>query len=252
MFKNVFALAMVVLLCSKTQVTFGMKKNPAVWAQEFLYAARTNAPTDSLRQLFETISTLELAALLQKDSEKIAFWINMYNALTIIDLATKPEDYTNRNEFFKQKRLALADLNLSLDHIEHRILRRSKIKWAMGYLQRWFIPAWERRLRVEILDFRIHFALNCGAASCPPIAFYEADALNKQLQLATENYLQNHCVLDSTKNSLGVPKLFCWFRGDFGGKKGIKTILNQFTNLKINNQTKWHYLPYDWTLALNN
>ena len=40
-------------------------------------------------------------------------------------------------------------------------------------------------MAVDVIDFRIHFALNCGAKSCPPIAFYSYDKINDQLDLAT-------------------------------------------------------------------
>ena len=45
-------------------------------------------------------------------------------------------------------------------------------------------------------DPRIHFALNCGAVSCPPIAVYEGESLDEQLDIATEGFLEGNTIVD--------------------------------------------------------
>ena len=80
---------------------------------------------------------------------------------------------------------------MSLDDIEHGILRRSKIKWSEGYFNKLFPSKFEKENRVNKVDYRIHFALNCGARSCPPIAFYDPEKLDKQLDVATMIYLKS-------------------------------------------------------------
>ena len=78
------------------------------------------------------------------------------------------------------------------------------------------------------LDPRIHFALNCGAKSCPPIAAYSFDeqTLNSQLQLATENFLCANVKIDIVNNDVTVKlsKIFDWYRNDFGSSD--REILN--------------------------
>lgn len=94
-----------------------------------------------------------------------------------------------RPVIFKDKSIHFADAHFSLDEVEHGILRKYRWKYSFGYLPQ-FLPAMRiKQLAVEAIDFRIHFALNCGAKSCPPIAFYRYDKINDQLDLATQSFL---------------------------------------------------------------
>lgn len=73
---------------------------------------------------------------------------------------------------------------------------------------------------MDALDYRIHFALNCGARSCPPIAYYTVDGLDKQLQQAMTGHLKSETDYDSSRNTAHVTAFMGWFRADFGGKRG--------------------------------
>lgn len=163
-----------------------------------------------------------------------------------------PGKYKNRYSFFSLKQIVIAGKQLSLDDIEHGILRRSKIKWGLGYLNKFFPPDFEKKFRVGKLDNRIHFALNCGAKSCPPIAYYDPEKIDRQLELATRNYLKNEAEYDKISNSVSLPKIMSWFRGDFGGKKGIKKILIKYQIIDGNENVNIRFKKYDWTLFLNN
>ena len=72
-------------------------------------------------------------------------------------------------------------LLFSLDEIEHGVLRcnrgHPKDKKPMFVLEN------DPRMKLMLTKFdaRIHFALNCGANSCPPIRIYQADRLNAQV-----------------------------------------------------------------------
>lgn len=66
-------------------------------------------------------------------------------------------------------------------------------------------------------DPRIHFALNCGAVSCPPIAVYSADDLDGQLSDATAGFLEGNTEVNTKDNTVNVSMLFKWYREDFGG-----------------------------------
>ncbi len=85
-----------------------------------------------------------------------------------------------------------------------------------------------KQLSVSKIDYRIHFALNCGAKSCPPIAFYEYDFLDKQLETAALSFLSTETEIDSIKKEVKVTKIIQWFKADFGGTKGIKSILSKY------------------------
>lgn len=221
-------------------------------SQDFLYAAKTGDSTKSYLSQLSALSYQDLVKSLKSDNEKKAFWINLYNGYTQVALQSNPEQYKARNSFFKAKNIAVAGESLSLDAIEHGILRRSKIKWSLGHLNKPFPSKKEKALRVKKLDYRIHFALNCGAKSCPPIAFYNNESLDTQLDLATKAYLTGEATYDSVKNIIYLPKLMSWFRADFGGKKGMKKILKQHGIIPADANPKIRFKDYDWTLSLNN
>ena len=72
-------------------------------------------------------------------------------------------------------------LILSLDDIEHGILRRYRQKYSLGYLPQFWVNNTIKKLAVHEMDNRIHCALSCGAVSCPAIAFYDAENIDAQL-----------------------------------------------------------------------
>lgn len=221
-------------------------------AQSLVYAAKTQ---DSTAEQVAVLAQLDFDSLrlgLATDEEKKAFWINIYNAYTQLLLREDPARYKKRGSFFRSRKIAIAGKWFSLDDIEHGILRRSKIKWSLGYLNKWFPGKTERRLRVDRLDYRLHFALNCGAKSCPPIAFYTAESINAQLDLATKSYLSGEVESNAAGTLIRLPMLMSWFRRDFGGKKGIRTLLQKQGLIKAGTQPQIQFKKYDWSLYLQN
>ena len=219
-------------------------------SQDLLYAVKTDELVDSLLQQLSYAQVEELQAQLKTDAERKAFWLNIYNAFTQIGLKDDPEAYKHRNKFFSKKFISIAGKNLSLDDVEHGILRRSKWKYSLGHFNKPFKSKFERQFRVDKLDYRIHFALNCGAKSCPPIAFYKPEQIDKQLDLATKAYLKNEVLFNGKDLMVELPAILSWFRGDFGGKKGIIRLLHQQQIVpdNVNPGIKWK--KYDWTLSL--
>jgi thiol-disulfide isomerase/thioredoxin len=227
------------------------KNNTVELSQSFLYAARTGGNFSAFLDSLKNYSYTQLISELQTDNQKKAFWINLYNAFVQSSLTTNPEQYGSRSAFFKTKNIAVAGSMFSLDDIEHGLLRRSKIKWSLGHLNKPFPSKREKELRVKDVDYRIHFALNCGAKSCPPIAFYNDENLDTQLDAATSSYLGSEVEYDSVSNVVKLPKLMSWFRRDFGGKKGMRQILMQAGMLPQQASPKIKFKDYDWTLSLN-
>ena len=221
-------------------------------SQELLLAAKTKEPTDSLVAMVRSITGTMLTDQLKNYDSKKAFWINIYNAYTQISLHANPDKYKNRGSFFGEKQIAIAGKNLSLDDVEHDLLRRSKIKWSLGYFNKLFTSKKEKQLRVNKLDYRLHFALNCGAKSCPPIAFYNPETLDKQLELATKAFLSSEAEWDSVTNVIRLPKLMSWFRADFEGKKGMIRLLKKNAVIPETAAPKIKFKKYDWSLTLNN
>ncbi len=221
-------------------------------SQDYMYAAKTGEITGSFEQQLKTITLSDLSKKLSTDDEKKAFWINLYNGYVQATLSKNPDAYKSKSAFFKSKQLNIAGLQLSLDDVEHGILRRSKIKWSAGYLNKFFPGKTERQLRVDKLDYRLHFALNCGAKSCPPVAFYNPENLNKQLDIATTAYLTGEAEYDKASNTVKLSAIMGWFRKDFGGKKGMLRLLKEKAILPNDAKPTIKFKSYDWTLYLGN
>jgi hypothetical protein len=221
-------------------------------SQSFLYAAKTGESTEPFKKALKELDYEVLKKALQTDTEKKAFWINLYNAFTNDILKANPEKYSNRGRFFGAKQIEVAGKRLSLDQIEHDFLRRTKIKWGLGHLNQAFPSPIAKELRVEALDYRIHFALNCGAKSCPPIAYYTPVNLDQQLELATKNYLTGEVDYKKETTTVYLPAIASWFRADFGGKKGMLGILKKHGIIPQQVAPKIKFKKYDWTLELNN
>lgn len=226
--------------------------NAVTISEKLLYAAKTEQATSLFFEELKNISIAKLSQDLANDTQKKAFWINIYNALVLAKLKSNPALYQDRSAFYTTKILEIAGQQISLDIIEHGILRRSKNKFSLGYLGKLFVKDFEQKMRVQQLDYRIHFALNCGAKSCPPIAFYTPSKLDQQLDLATKNYLINVCTLDSAKNEVHLPMIFSWFRGDFKGKSGTISILKNNGIIPQNLNPNIIFDPYNWQIELNN
>lgn len=197
---------------------------------------------------FETISWHELFTTLNADNHKKTFWINIYNAYYQI-LAKDLK--VNKKKIYQLKSIKFQDFVLSLDDIEHGILRKYRWKYSLGYLPDIFINSKIKKLAVAQIDYRIHFALNCGAVSCPPISFYTLEKIETQLDLATFNFLSTETNIDSTRREIETSKLLKWFMGDFQGKKGITYILENIFDRNLQGYSL-KFKVYDWTEDLGN
>lgn len=118
-------------------------------SQAFLYAAKTGAALSDFIDSLQTFPYEGLVGTLKTDPQKKAFWLNLYNGFVQATLKDNPEQYRSRNAFFKQKTINVGGTLFSLDDIEHGILRRSKIKWSLGYLNKLFPSKKEKELRVH-------------------------------------------------------------------------------------------------------
>lgn len=219
---------------------------------DFLLAVRRGEPS---REFAESLATLDEAALrvgLDSDGARLAFWINLYNAVAQHTLETEPERYRNRQEFFSTPLVTVAGTEMSLDDIEHGILRRSYSKFALGYLRSPFRKDFCERHELDARDPRIHFALNCGAESCPPIAAYTADRIDEQLDWATEGYLDGAVACNHAAGRARVPRAMLWFRGDWGRKRDILAFLERYGQLPPGTKPRLSYRDWDWSMRRGN
>lgn len=221
-------------------------------SQELLYAKKTGSSPDSLLQLLAEISPEALNIDLHSHTRKLAFWINIYNAMTIHLIEEDPVSYQDLNTFFQQPRFRIAGQRLSLDFVEHVLLRRQKgkQKWAelSGVPWESLVEKWS----ANYLDKRLHFALNCGAESCPPIAFYSETKIDGELDLAQRSFLSGDSTYNPDSNVLELSKILEWYAEDFGGESGVLALHRQLGIVPKNAQPEIRYREYDWTANTKN
>lgn len=161
---------------------------------------------------------------LRTREEHLAFWINTYNALVAegIRVLGVRRSVWEVPDFFRRISYRIGDLIFSADEIEHGVLRGNRPSPLSGAVP---FQAGDPRQAYAILppDPRIHFAISCGARSCPSVRTYYPDGLNEQLDAATRAFVNQEVALDG--QTLAVSELFKWFRWDFddfpGGLAGF-------------------------------
>ncbi|MFB6111304.1 MAG: DUF547 domain-containing protein [Halobacteriaceae archaeon] len=223
----------------------GIQNAPLGESQRLLRAVKQDAGTASAWESIENWERTELARL--PAEARRATWLNVYNAAAQDLLRGNPdrlEGTISRTLFFARETVTVAGHAVSLNDIEHGFLR-GRTSWGLGYVPRLLAGRFERAVRVP-LDPRIHFALNCGAASCPPIAAYST-AVDSELDLATRSYLDNHVSYDPDTGRVVVPRIFRWYRGDFGGTTGIREFLRRQEAIPSDAEPTLTYNEYDWS-----
>jgi hypothetical protein len=178
--------------------------------------------------------------------EQMAYWINFYNALTlklIVDHypVNSIRDIDTSPGFFSvgpwgQKLVTVMGERISLDDIEHRILR----------------PIWQ--------DPRIHYAVNCASIGCPNLQLvpFTADRLEAMLEYGAHDYVNHPRGVASVPRTFGgdqltASRIYDWFQEDFGGNEaGVIAHLRQYATdetrqLLAGVETIDAY-RYDWAL----
>jgi len=209
-------------------------------------ALRTDSETEPLLSALGSLSEPALEPVRADHDTGLAFWLNCYNAGTKRLLAERPELYDSRWRFFRAPALTVAGHPLGLDDIEHGLLRGSRSKYGLGYLPRLLPDSFEHRYTLGRVDPRIHFALNCGAASCPAVRAYDPAAIDDQLDAATRSYLDATVEYDPSAGVVSVPRVFRWFPGDFGGRSGVRAFLGRYDQLP-DERVDIGYLDWDWS-----
>lgn len=154
-----------------------------------------------------------------------------------------PESFKNRDSFFKKADNKIGGQYVSLDDVENGILRRKTTEKSKDFVA---------DLRVDKLDNRIHFTLNCGASSCPPIAYYNHKDLDAQLQIAEKFFVTSNSKFNKNQNTLTTSEIFKWFESDFGGREGVLKLMKKYGIIPSNAQPKIEYEKYNWNLDLDN
>ncbi|MGO1585933.1 MAG: DUF547 domain-containing protein [Mesonia sp.] len=226
--------------------------DPFKISKHFYDAVKEGQNAEKYAKQLAELSPEILKKNLQTDTQKKAFWLNVYNTYVQYLLKNNPDLYQDRSAFFKDNHFVIVGEETSLDVLEHGLLRNSRIKVSLGYAKNPFASGFEKDFRVEEIDWRIHFALNCGAKSCPPVAYYTVEDLDKQLEASAKKYLKKEVEYKKKEEKVYVPALMSWFRADFGGKEGVIEILKNYKLIPSNEDPKVEFLDYNWELDLDN
>ena len=247
---------LLVFLACKNKVDAQEPKNRNIdfneLSVEFLEQVKNDGDTKKIRKTLANTTLKELGNSLDTNDKRLAFWVNVYNAYILFILKEDPDLYNDRGNFFKNEQIPIAGETVSFAKIEHGIIRKSQWEYGLGKIRKWFPNKFERKLRVDKRDYRVHFALNCGAKDCPPVAIYEWEKLDEQFEKGSKKYLEKTTDYNAEKGEVAVTSLFSWFRGDFGNKSGVKKILKKNGLIPTTKDIEITYKSYDWTLDLDN
>jgi len=218
------------------------------YSEQLLLQVKMKQSSTAIRTALSELSEAQLRQELSTDERRKAFWINIYNAYYQI---LRQETDLVKPAIYRDKLINIAGKMISLDAVEHGILRRNRFKYSLGFFGNLYTKPFIKRLMDDEIDYRIHFALNCGAESCPPIAFYNADGIDAQLDMATQSFLEGETSYDDDRKVFSTTSLLKWYYGDFGGRSGINQIYAELLNKDISDYSI-KYKDYSWEDDLAN
>ena len=159
--------------------------------------------------------------------EKLAYWINAYNANTIKLILTnyplaKITDLDGGKPW-DRKWINLGGKTYSLNNIENDIIRP------------------------QFNEPRIHFAVNCAAKSCPPLLnqAWTASNLESNFTKTAKAFINNPTHNTISSSGATLSKIFEWYGGDFGD---LTAFLNKYSNTKLNSGASIKFQDYNWAL----
>jgi Protein of unknown function, DUF547 len=179
------------------------------------YASVTAADRDRLGADLARLAAIPINAYNRR--EQFAYWVDLYNELTVKLVLDHYPVSSIRNIAISpglfavgpwgRKLIEVEGEALSLDDIEHRILR----------------PIWR--------DPRIHYAVNCAALGCPNLQSSAFTAVNAEtlLETAASDYVNHLRGAAVTGGKLRVSSIYIWYEADFGGSEaGVITHLQRY------------------------
>ncbi|KGP64368.1 serine/threonine protein kinase [Legionella norrlandica] len=189
------------------------------------YANISEKDLTSLKEYIKTLSQIDIDNYNRK--EQLAYWINLYNALTVLTVANY-HPIANIQEInispglfsvgpWGANIITVKDTSLSLDDINNRIIR----------------PIWN--------DPRTHYALNNATIGAPNLSqqAYQGAQIEQQLNNAASKYINSLRGAGVIEGKLIVSKLYDWYEEDFGGtKKYVIKHLLQFAKEPLRSQLK--------------
>lgn len=167
-------------------------------------------------------------------NSKLAYYMNAYNAWILYGVIEKYPVKSIRDiaplfGFFTSNRIVVAGEKMSQNKLEKEII-----------IKRFDEP-------------RIHFAINCASASCPPLMprAFTAATLDADLDKLATKFLNSNpkgLKLSDDEKSVAVSKIFEWNADAFKKAGGVLAFINQYRKEKLPGSIKLTYQDYDWSL----
>ncbi len=190
------------------------------------------------KEFWKQLAIIENYDLKNKNrEERFAFWLNAYNFITIksvlIELKKKPVWKGNLTLVSKLRFFILRKHNVARDRYNLNSIEHNKI-------------------RKGFKDPRIHFAINCGSASCPylPNQLFTSKNLEKMLDGLTNFFINSNANVcyDEKLNLLYLNKIFDWYSKDFTRDGGIKKFIAKYWKGPIDKleNSKIYFKKYKW------
>ena len=205
----------------------------------FNYGGVSAADSHNLAGYIANLSGISISQY--NRDEQLAYWINLYNALTVqLILNHYPVDSIRDIKIspglfvigpWNASLVSIEDENLTLNDIEHRILR----------------PIWR--------DPRIHYVLSCASIGCPNLRnhAYPSSAMDGLLDQAATAYVNDPRGVIIVNGKVSVSKIYDWFISDFGGsEKSVLRHIKQFAKpqlaARLREIGKLSGEHYDWSI----
>lgn len=191
---------------------------------------------DQLKAYLETMQKVTIEDFSR--DEQFAFWVNLYNAVTVnVILDNMPLESIRDIGLlgsgpWKDDAVTVAGRTLSLDNIEHDILRAD----------------WQ--------DARIHYAVNCASIGCPNLAnqAYTAEKLEPMLEDAAKSFINHPRGFGGTNDQIIASNIFEWYQEDWGSAEGVLEHARKYavgpTAKLLADAEEIDGYDYDWSLNL--
>jgi hypothetical protein len=198
---------------SSGNVNYGAFKKDKAKLVEYIDVLKSNPPQSSWSK-----------------NKEMAYWINLYNAFTIHSIVEKyPVSSVmdlEGGKVWDKKKIVIAGKSLTLNNIEKdKLLKRFK-------------------------EPRVHFAVNCAAASCPPLLnkAWTEDNVQRYYAKQAKAFINNSSYNSVSSKSIEASQIFNWYASDFGGSEQIIPYFQKYSETEIKKSAKVSFKKYDWTL----
>lgn len=188
------------------------------------YKMLTNEKT-AINQVLDQWQKINAQKLNEK--ARLAFYINLYNLTTLKVIADnypiKSIKDIKGGKIWDIGLMVLNGKSYSLNELENQLIRG------------------------QYKEPRIHFLINCGAKSCPPLhteAFTEKN-IDELMDKRTRQFINDVLSNTITPKQIKISKIFDWYQTDFGN---LVSFINRYSKTKVLNNAKISFMDYDWDL----